>query len=55
MLDLSFDCHSQDRPEITNINWIFEAITSKITRSRTIHKDPFLGRRDWITHELDTH
>jgi len=29
MPNLSFDCHSQDRPEIININWIFEAIVSE--------------------------
>jgi len=53
--DLSFDFHSQDQPEITNLNWIFEAITRKITRSRTAHKDLLLGRRNWIIRELDTH
>jgi len=55
MLDLSFDYYSQDRPEVTNIHWIFEAITIKITRSRTSLKDPLLGSCNWITRELDTH
>jgi len=55
VLDLSFDCHSQDWSEITNINWIFEAITRMITKSRTSLEDPLLGRRNWITRELDTH
>jgi len=51
--DLNFDCHNQDRLEVTIFNWIFEDNYKELGVDTHL-KDPLLGRHNWITHELDT-